>query len=1023
MRKFQGSSTRKVKSGKTKSGKTKKGRVSNKSDNQATCVSSADLSRLEFHRNAVALMPDPKDRHPGIAIYVQASSGSVSQQFCSCRTTRSKTCEHLKELSRLAAVFQKKLNGSSLNDDFIESVWYRLASVMAEGCSTRPETVHLRTVRRDDGTEILEILNKQEDRLLSYISQGLDRSRFLERCALPPDKESVPTRGEVLRRLSLLTMTEDERVLAEMGLKTRRQAVETNFWYRVAYHGYREMGSRGCSFHPAIEKGSGEFVVTCKNLENQLLFSMHIPRLKVKPVLKALEGELLNQHGLSISPIPLDAIFDVRLNKEMDLEIQPLLRMIQKNGEEKFFKRENLEKFKYGDLYYIEELGILAEDRYPEPPPEKFKSPVKTVIKKSQVPEFLDEFKAELVKGPFRVDSELVRLNIFKTFDRIEFIPDAVDRDWCWLSVKYGAGNQSISLTDILKARLAKQRFIATADGWIDCRASDLEPLDVFLDRFSEADLSQETESIRLSRMDVLRLGTMGAGKVSFAGNPDKVALFRKILEFKPTVTLPRIKGMKSTLRSYQERGVEWLWFLFENGLGGLLCDEMGLGKTHQAMALMAGLLEHKAESGPFLVVCPTTVISHWHRKITQHAPMLTTAVYHGDQRDLEDCLSESCLLLTSYGILRKDIKQLNRISFTVAIFDEIQNLKNRETLSYKAANQIKARIKIGLTGTPIENTLTELKALMDLTVPGYLADEEYFTRRYLKPVEQEQNAARREELGRLISPFVLRRRKSAVLDELPEKIEDIMTCRLSEDQVKIYRDAIRSRGQDLMAELMEETRPVPYMHIFALLNLLKQICDHPALVENQTNDYIRYESGKWDLFIELLSESLESGQKIVVFSQYLGMIEIMKQYLTEKGVGWVSLTGASRNRGRLIDRFQNDPDCRVYLGSLKAGGTGIDLTAASVVIHYDRWWNAAREDQATDRVHRIGQVRGVQVFKLVTEGTLEEKIAAMIEKKRNLMDTVIKEDDPGLLKTFTREQLLELLSMPNENRGIDKSA
>ena len=202
-------------------------------------------------------------------------------------------------------------------------------------------------------------------------------------------------------------------------------------------------------------------------------------------------------------------------------------------------------------------------------------------------------------------------------------------------------------------------------------------------------------------------------------------------------------------------------------------------------------------------------------------------------------------------------------------------------------------------------------------------------------------------------------------------------------------------------------------MHLFALLSLLKQICDHPALVEGKNEDFEKYESGKWELFKELLSESLDSGHKVVVYSQYVGMIDIMADYLRKLGVDFVALTGKSRNRGKLIERFHEDPSCRIYLGSLKAGGTGIDLVAASVVIHYDRWWNAAREDQATDRVHRIGQRRGVHVFKLVTEGTLEEKISAIIQRKKDLMESIVKEDDPGLLKTFTRQELMDLLGLP----------
>jgi SNF2 family DNA or RNA helicase len=500
-------------------------------------------------------------------------------------------------------------------------------------------------------------------------------------------------------------------------------------------------------------------------------------------------------------------------------------------------------------------------------------------------------------------------------------------------------------------------------------------------------------------------------------GASREVAALKDLLALKPGKPLGTLKGMKSSLRDYQKIGVDWLSFLFENRLGGLLCDDMGLGKTHQVMALMVKLREKEKIRKPLLVVCPTTVLSHWSQKISVHAPALKAAVFHGGERDLEGALKDHNILLTSYGILRNDIEELKRIPFSLAVFDEIQNIKNPQTLAYEAARNIKATMKLGLTGTPIENTLSELKALFDLTVPGYLGPDEDFSARYVKPIEMDLSSEKRQVLSRLISPFTLRRLKKTVLDELPEKIEDIRTCGLSDDQIKLYRDALSSRGIGLVDVLKKGEEPIPYIHIFALLSLLKQICDHPALLEGRMDDFDRYPSGKWELFKELLSESLDSGQKVVVYSQFLGMIGIMERYLRELDVDFVTLTGASRKRGEIVARFNENPDCRVYVGSLKAGGTGIDLVAASVVIHYDRWWNAAKEDQATDRVHRIGQRRGVQVFKLVTEGTLEEKISAIIEKKRNLMDSIVTEDDPGLLKTFSREDLIEMLSNPSEGK------
>ncbi|NVM57318.1 MAG: DEAD/DEAH box helicase, partial [Desulfobacterales bacterium] len=468
------------------------------------------------------------------------------------------------------------------------------------------------------------------------------------------------------------------------------------------------------------------------------------------------------------------------------------------------------------------------------------------------------------------------------------------------------------------------------------------------------------------------------------------------------------------SLRPYQKLGLEWLYFLFENSLGGLLCDEMGLGKTHQVMALMVALREHNRVKEPFLVVCPTTVLSHWHEKLRDHAPELKTTVFHGGQRNLVDSLKDGNVLLTSYGILRNDIGQFEDVPFALAVFDEIQYIKNPKTQAYEAAKKLNSRIKFGLTGTPIENTLWELKALFDLTIPGYLGNDEDFHERYLRPMEVDPSSSSQRPLTRLISPFTLRRLKKTVLDELPEKIEDIRTCCLSDDQVKLYRDAIASRGKGLIDALNRDEEPIPYMHVFALLNMLKQICNHPAQVKGQADDYEQYRSGKWELFEELASECLDSDQKIVIYSQYIEMIRIIEKFLQRLDVGYVTLTGASRKRGEIVARFNRDPDCRIYVGSLKAGGVGIDLVAASVVIHYDRWWNAAKEDQATDRVHRIGQKRGIQVFKLVTQGTLEEKISAVIEKKRNLMDSIILEDDPNLLKTFSRQELIEMLAPPS---------
>ncbi|MCF8143424.1 MAG: DEAD/DEAH box helicase [Deltaproteobacteria bacterium] len=975
--------------------------------------SSADIHRLEFHRHGLALFPAPEDKRPGIAVLVEDEKSGLRQRFCSCSVYKKRTCTHVQRLTKLARTLTERLDGKTPVEDFRPSIWYRLAEILSDKCRERPDTVVTMEVLDRNGGHVTRVIDASGEEMVRSYLKGPARVRFMERCVGTSDRDAVPNRGMILDRLALMTLTENERLMRERGFKTRRQVLEGSFWYRMAYHGYREFGREGCAFYPAIEENTGAFTVGVRDSNGEMLFRMVIPRHKVRSLLRTFQDLLPNQHHFAIHPVPLKSIFKVSPNTQLDLEVRPLIQLIQENGETRFFEREDLEKFRYGNLIYIKEMGLLAELEPEGLTQRKFQAPVRMVLKKSQVPSFFEEFGHEADGSSALVDEDLRPLRMIRTFDRLKITPASLGRDWCWLSADYGFGNRSISLAEILGAKKEGLRYIGTAGGWIDCESAEFDGLTPILHRFKEDPVSGEAGNIGLSRMDLLRVYA-GAGRpVDISGDNDDTDLFRKMVELKPGRDLPRLKGLASSLRPYQERGVEWLHFLFENGFGGLLCDDMGLGKTHEVMAFMVGLQEREEACGPFLVVCPTTVLSHWDHKIRAHAPTLRPVIYHGSERDLEAAVDAGDVLLTSYGILRRDIERLKNIAFGGAFFDEIQNLKNPETLAYQAAKEIKAPVKLGLTGTPIENRLMELKALFDLTLPGYLGTDRDFENDFVKPIETDPASPRAEALGRLISPFSLRRRKETVLNDLPPKIEDLRNCLLSEDQVKLYRDAIASRGGGLLRSLQNEGETIPYIHIFALLNLLKQICNHPCLMNGQANDYDKLESGKWELFKEILAEALDSGQKVVVYSQFIGMISIMELFLKELGVGFVALTGKSRNRGEIIARFNDDPGCRVYLGSLKAGGVGIDLVAASVVIHYDMWWNAAREDQATDRVHRIGQRRGVHVFKLVTEGTLEEKIAAVIQRKRNLMDSVVKESDPDLLKTFSRQELIDLLTPP----------
>jgi superfamily II DNA or RNA helicase len=981
-------------------------------------ISERDLNRFEFHRHALALLPDPEDKDPGIAVMVGDNGPALELVNCNCSQSSKATCTHIKKLSAIYRFKQSILRNKTLQQDFGESIWHAIATAITDGSGDTPHTVKSKSVSKN-GQNVLDIYGSQDETLLTYISAGTDRSRFEDRCIINRKNGNVTSRAEILSELTLWTLTDNEHEMAARGFKTRRQSLQEKFWYRLAYHAYQELGTRNFTIDTDVDASRGTFLLTAQNSEEKPVFQLAVPRPKVKALLECLKDFNHQYLGLEIHPLPLITVFKISeiRSPNLALEITPCIQLTLQNGEIRLWEEALLQKFRYGELFFLPDSNILADHRKPRRIPDAFGSMVsgKITIKKEDIPAFLDTFGADFTKGPFLPDASVKALNIFKRPERINITPRTLERDWCWLSVVYGFGNSSLSLSKILQAKTEGRRYIETPDGWMDAQSPEFEGLDVLLESGQAAGQRGTKDRMKISRLALLRLQAAITQELIIDGQKSLANRLDRLLKFKPSTPFPEIKGMASKLRTYQQIGSEWISFLYENSFGGLLCDDMGLGKTHEVMAFMLYLRKHRKIKKPFLVVCPTTVLSHWSEKIRDYAPGLTAITYHGGLRDIDSALNSGDVLLTSYGILRRDIRILQKRAFGLVVFDEIQHIKNRLTQSYVAAIRIRARMKLGLTGTPIENTLGELKTLMDLVIPGYLGRDEAFNARYVNAIEQNLKSPRRKELSRLISPFTLRRLKATVLSELPPKIEDIRTCRLSEDQVKLYRDAVANRGYELVQLLKKPKASVPFIHIFALLTLLKQICNHPATVKNnKSKNHDQFQSGKWELFKELLAESLDSGQKVVVYSQYLDMIRIMAEHLNRNEVNYVTLTGASRNRGNIINQFNNDPACRVFVGSLKAGGTGIDLVAASVVIHYDRWWNAAKEDQATDRVHRIGQKRGVQVFKLVTEGTLEEKISAIIEKKKDLMNSVVKEDDPGLLKTFSRKQLIELLAVPD---------
>ena len=523
-------------------------------------------------------------------------------------------------------------------------------------------------------------------------------------------------------------------------------------------------------------------------------------------------------------------------------------------------------------------------------------------------------------------------------------------------------------------------------------------------------EISFEVSSILFLKSDLLAEFVL---KKTNSPYDEVMETFIKELRDFSNLNTPTPKGLKSDLRKYQQTGLHWLWYLYQNHLSGILCDDMGLGKTHQAMALIACVREVLSKKEiKVLVVCPTSVIHHWESKLHTFLPGLKVSIFHGPNRSISPFEKNKGVLLTSYGILRSEIEKISALQFDLAIYDEMQVAKNAGSRIHQALAKVKASMYLGLTGTPIENNLKELKSLFDLVLPGYFPSAHQFRKEFTIPIEEQQNQEKRALLQKMVQPFLLRRKKEQVLQDLPEKMIDLSYCELSQEQRTLYQETIEKNRDGLLAQLLPDETSIDYMHVFNLLSRLKQICNHPALLAKDPQNYEEYQSGKWDLFVELLDEARASNQKVVVFTQYLHMLDIMGLHLKKRNWGYAEIRGSTADRKQQIERFQTDPDCCVFLGSLQAAGLGIDLTAANVVILYDRWWNAARENQAIDRVHRIGQKRGVQVYKLINIGTLEERIDKIINRKQHLMENVVSAEDRAVLKTFSKEELIKIFSL-----------
>jgi superfamily II DNA or RNA helicase len=469
----------------------------------------------------------------------------------------------------------------------------------------------------------------------------------------------------------------------------------------------------------------------------------------------------------------------------------------------------------------------------------------------------------------------------------------------------------------------------------------------------------------------------------------------------------PIPEGLQAELRAYQKQGYNWMGFLQEHHFGGILADDMGLGKTLQALSLMLREKENGATQ-PSLVVMPTSLIYNWVAEARRFTPSLRVLVHTGAQRNVDPkYFALNDIVLTTYGLVRQDIEMMRNFPWHYLILDESQMIKNPSSKTARAVKELMAKHRLSLTGTPVENTLMDLWSQMTFLNPGLLGSETFFRDFYIQPIEKFRDVGRTERLRKLIHPFILRRTKSQVATELPPKVELMHFCEMTDPQRKLY-DETKNAYRNYLLEMSEADAGTKKLNILAGLQKLRQIAIHPHLVE-EGKELELSDSGKFQEYERLLEEVISKGAKVLVFSQFVRLLKILQDDLAAKGITSCYLDGSTINRQGEVERFQNDPNVQVFLISLKAGGVGLNLTAAEYVFILDPWWNPAVERQAVDRSHRIGQTQTVFSYKFITKDTIEEKIVLLQQKKAQLSEDVISVEK-DFFKELDMADLVDLL-------------
>lgn len=553
--------------------------------------------------------------------------------------------------------------------------------------------------------------------------------------------------------------------------------------------------------------------------------------------------------------------------------------------------------------------------------------------------------------------------------------------DWFELSGNVTAGDSEIKLSELIDFRKKKEPW-TEYNGQIIFSPSSLKKL-------GKNEIEKNGDNLKISKDDILSALEI----VDFFGSKN-VEAFSELSRYQD-INLQLTNVLQNTLREYQKIGVKWLLSLRKNGFGGCLADDMGLGKTLQVISYFSD----KSQLGTnALIVVPKTLIENWNREFKKFAPDISTYVYHGIGRNLADALN--CrVIITTYGTLLNDIELINECNFDHLIIDEAQNIKNSRSKAYRAVKAVRAKTRIIMTGTPLENNIQEYWGLMKIANPTELS-----YKMIMNGLSEEQII---EKVKRLTSPFLLRRFKKDVIDDLPEKEEQIVYCSFDDDQRKLYNKLLESIKYEIDRKA-DRYEIKSNSIILSGLMYLQEVCCHPRLIPKEYNSEMCFESAKLDQLLLMVDELYAAGHKIVIFSRFTRMLEIINKEFIKRHFNIFYLDGSTKDRQSVVDDFE-ESDEGVFLISLKAGGVGLNLISADTAILYDPWWNPAVEKQAEDRIYRIGQKKKVTVFKLIAAGTIEEKVQTLQETKKKLFDDVIEGND--IPQNITMKDIRNLLN------------